>query len=562
MKKLYKVGIYCRLSLDDASNSAKAKTYIPASESSSIENQREILSKFVMLNGWTEIKTYADDGYSGGNFQRPGFQKMLEDARKGLINLILVKDLSRLGRDFVEVGRYTDVVFPSLGCRFVSVLDCLDSEGDNTDMLHFRSLMNDYHLKDLSNKIKSVRYAKMKSGQFLSAYTPYGYQKSGEDKHKLVVDDYAADVVRRIFTMRQEGASYGKITAAMNTGGILSPRSYWRNNNEKAEKASLPLWTCASIKHILGNEVYLGNLLMNYTGSRTYKDSTMIRKPKSEWIRFEHAHEAIVSRDVWEVVQEINRAASLKTAKSRKPVQSLFSGKLVCADCKGMLGADTETHYRKNGAVKRYVSYCCGRHVRSGLSICSWHRIYEKTLVQIVMAEIQAHAEAAALDEAGLVETLKHRMARFDEQHLSDIRRESATLRRRLRDLEGMAAKLYEDKVSGAITESTFAVLIQKNEQEHLTKEEHLDVLLSEIGQSEQQTTNIQNWAAVIRKYAHLQTLDRETIDELIDHIEIGERTVIDGKRRQDVKVFYRFVGQVCQQNIYKKAGYISIQSF
>lgn len=144
MSTLYKVGIYCRLSIDDASNSAKAKNYIPADESTSIENQRELLSKFVMLNGWVETKTYVDDGYSGGNFQRPGFLEMLEDARKGVINLILVKDLSRLGRDYVEVGRYTDFVFPSLGCRFVSVLDCLDSEGDNTDMLHFRSLMNDY----------------------------------------------------------------------------------------------------------------------------------------------------------------------------------------------------------------------------------------------------------------------------------------------------------------------------------------------------------------------------------------------------------------------------------
>ena len=176
MTKQYKVGIYCRLSVDDASNSAKAKHYIPSEESVSIENQYEILSKFAMLNGWIEVKTYRDDGYSGGNFQRPGFLEMLEDARHGLINLILVKDLSRLGRDFVEVGRYTDVVFPSLGCRFVSVLDCLDSEGDNTDMLHFRSLMNDYHLKDLSSKIRSVLHAKKKSGQYVAAYAPYGYR--------------------------------------------------------------------------------------------------------------------------------------------------------------------------------------------------------------------------------------------------------------------------------------------------------------------------------------------------------------------------------------------------
>ncbi len=194
MKQLYKAGLYCRLSVDDAHNSAKAKNYIPADESLSIENQRELLSKFVMLNGWIEEKTYIDDGYSGGNFQRPGFLEMLEDARKGVINLVLVKDLSRLGRDFVEVGRYTDVVFPNLGCRFVSVLDCLDSEGDNTDMLHFRSLMNDYHLRDLSSKIKSVLHSKKTSGQFISAYAPYGYRKSAEDKQQVV--DLMITVIR------------------------------------------------------------------------------------------------------------------------------------------------------------------------------------------------------------------------------------------------------------------------------------------------------------------------------------------------------------------------------
>ena len=227
MTKQYKVGIYCRLSVDDASNSAKAKHYIPSEESVSIENQYEILSKFAMLNGWIEVKTYRDDGYSGGNFQRPGFLEMLEDARHGLINLILVKDLSRLGRDFVEVGRYTDVVFPSLGCRFVSVLDCLDSEGDNTDMLHFRSLMNDYHLKDLSSKIRSVLHAKKKSGQYVAAYAPYGYRKSEEDKHRLVLDEEAAAVVREIYQMRYSGMAYGKIAATLNGRGILPPSWHW-----------------------------------------------------------------------------------------------------------------------------------------------------------------------------------------------------------------------------------------------------------------------------------------------------------------------------------------------
>ncbi len=182
-----------------------------------------------------ETKTYIDDGYSGGNFQRPGFLEMLEDARKGVINLILVKDLSRLGRDYVEVGRYADVVFPSLGCRLVSVLDCLDSEGDNTDMLHFRSLMNDYHLRDLSSKVKSILHSKKVSGQYISAYAPYGYRKSAEDKHKLVIDEYAAGIVRRIYKIRLASTAYRQITATLNHGRILSPWAYWHYVKVKSE---------------------------------------------------------------------------------------------------------------------------------------------------------------------------------------------------------------------------------------------------------------------------------------------------------------------------------------
>ncbi len=545
MNKLYKVGIYCRLSVDDASNSAKAKNYIPADESVSIENQRELLSKFAMLNGWVETKTYCDDGYSGGNFQRPGFLEMLEDARKGVINLILVKDLSRLGRDFVEVGRYTDVVFPSLGCRFVSVLDCLDSEGDNTDMLHFRSLMNDYHLRDLSSKVKSVLHSKKASGQFVAAYAPYGYRKSAEDKHKLVIDEYAAGIVRRIYDMRLEGTAYGQIAATLNREGITSPRIYWSQINGKDSCKAAQLWTYATIKVILHNEVYKGTLLTNHTGTRSYKDHTRVNKPETEWIRLEALHEAIISVEQWEAVQKINQTASLRSVGRQEPTVKLFTGKLVCADCKAPLNAHVETQHRRNGTQKRYVSYSCATYGKSGRSVCSWHRIYEQTLTQIVIAEIRTQAQAVTVDEAAVVDKLKRRIADYDEQRLADTKQEIGKLRRRVQELESMTAKLYEDKYSGAVSESTFMVLTQKNEQERLAKAERLDALLSEVEKTQQKTAAIHNWTAIIRKYLNLQELDRTTIDELIDHIEVGERTVVDGQRRQDIKVFYRFVGLV-----------------
>jgi len=545
MTKLYNVGIYCRLSVDDANNSAKAKNYIPADESVSIENQRELLSKFVMLNGWVETKIYIDDGYSGGNFQRPGFLEMLEDARKGIINLILVKDLSRLGRDFVEVGRYTDVVFPSLGCRFVSVLDCLDSEGDNTDMLHFRSLMNDYHLRDLSSKIKSVLHSKKVSGQFTSAYAPYGYCKSDEDKHRLVIDEPAAVIVRRIFDMRASGMAYGKIAAALNQEDIPSPRWYWYQRTGKDTSKVTRVWKYATIKTMLRNEAYIGTLVLNTTGTRSYKDHSSIVKPESEWLRHEESHEAIITPDVWEAVQKLNAEAKLIAAGNQVPSHKLFSHKLRCADCGHTLQVNTQSQHRKNGQVVKYISYSCGLHLTTGRSNCSPHRVSEITLKKIVIDEIKTQAKAVSLDEAAIVDKLRRQKARYNEQHLSLTRKEITQLRHRVQELENMTAQLYEDKISGAITESTFMVLTQKNEQERLAKTERLDALLSETQQADQDTADIHKWVKAIRKYMDLQELDRETIDELIDYIEIGEHTVIDGQRHQDIKVHYRFVGTV-----------------
>jgi len=488
--------------------------------------------------------TSADDGFPGGNFQRPGFLEMLEDAKNGVINLILVKDLSRLGRDYVEVGRYTDVVFPSLGCRFVSVLDCLDSESDNTDMLHFRSLMNDYHLRDLSSKVKSVLHSKKASGQFTAAYAPYGYCKGVEDRHKLVVDEYAANIVRRIFDMRLEGTGYAKIAAALNQEGIVSPRRYWYQLVGKDSSTISQLWTDSMVKIILHNETYIGNLCANRTGTRSYKDHTRIEKPESEWIRKEAVHEAIIPIDTWKAVQKINAAAKCRAGHT-PPALKLFSGKLVCADCNSKLCACTETQPRKSGPAKKYVSYACWKFTRSGRCTCSSHRIYEQTLTQIVMAKIKAQAQAVILDEASEVNKLKCKVADYDEKRVCIVQREISTLRRRVRELEDMTAKLYEDKISGVISESTFTMLMQKNEQERTSKVERLDSLLSEISKVEQKTAAIQNWAALIRKYLDLRELDRATVDELIDYIVVGERTVVDGQRHQDIKIFYRFVGLV-----------------
>ena len=546
MDTAYRVGIYCRLSKDDENNPAmaRAKNFIPADESVSIENQREMLSKFVMLNGWIETRTYIDDGYSGGNFRRPGFQAMLEDARNGVINLVLVKDLSRLGRDFVEVGRYTTDVFPSLGVRFVSVLDCLDTNGD-TDMLYFRSLMNDYHLKDLSRKIRSVMYSKKASGQYTGGCAPYGYRRSVEDKHKLVLDEYAAGVVRRIFEMRMSGMAYGKITAVLNKEEIPAPRFYWFQMNHKDTAGLAPEWKNATVKLILRNEVYNGTLVMNYCGTRSYKDRTRISKPESEHIRIEENHDPIIPMEMWSQVQRLNTERRMAHSGLHTSVEQVLKGKLVCADCKHSMSVSASTHRRKSGAKKRYVSYRCNHFIRTGGACCSLHSISERVLLQIILDEIQAQAKAVTLDEASVIAKLKQRIVSQSDARTADTRKELSRLRRRVRELEDRAARIYEDKISGTVSPDAFSVLMARNEQERLDYEKRAEELSQEISRADKEIAAISEWARHIRKYMDLRELDREIIDELIDHVEVGEGVVVDGKRRQNVKIFYRFVGSL-----------------
>ena len=545
MTKVYKAGLYCRLSVDDANNSAKAKNYIPADESVSIENQRDLLSKFAMLNGWIETKTYIDDGYSGGNFQRPGFLEMMEDARKGVINMILVKDLSRLGRDFVEVGRYTDSVFPSLGIRFVSVLDCLDSDGD-TDMLHFRSLMNDYHLRDLSNKIKAVFRSKQAAGQCLIFVAPYGYQKSPEDNHRLVIDEPAASVVRQMYEWRRSGMAYSRITIELNRAGIPSPRENWKKDKDtECNAAPLP-WLCRTVKLILQNEVYTGNFVMNKLRTRSYKDATIVHRPESEWVRLKGAHEAIISPELWDEVQKVNEAVRNRFTLKNPSTSKLFSGKLICADCKGAMIPRTNKRLKKSRSeIVEYVSYVCAKHITSGYAICSWHSVGEQTLSKIVLEEIKTSAAALSTDTDSTLAKLKRKLSQLDADHLANTRKEITRVQRRVQELENTASHLYEDRVNGTITIEEFTTMVSRNERERIEKTDYLKTLLSEAEKAEQKFADIDKWASLIRKYQNPVALDREMVDELIDHIEIGERSVQNGIRCQDIKIFYRIVGQI-----------------
>ncbi|MDD4493878.1 MAG: recombinase family protein [Eubacteriales bacterium] len=542
MSKLYNVGIYCRLSVDDASNTQK-HNYIDGDESGSIENQRIMLSQFVLLQGWIETKVYCDDGYSGGHFHRPGFQQMIEDAKKGVIDLILCKDLSRLGRDYIEVGRYTDVLFPTWKCRFIALLDEIDTANDDNDMLHFRSLMNDYHLKDLSNKIKTVFSAKaMKSG-YLTGRSPYGYVREESKSHLLIPDPQAAEVIRRIFAMRADGASYNTIARTLNTDGVMTANDYWAVRNGKTIKKP-SLWYIQVVKNILRCEMYNGTLINNKKPSLSYKAGDKRRKTdECEWIRHKNAHEPLIDGDTWEKVQEIERTTIEKGKTQAKRQPALFGSKLFCLDCGTSLSAQTMGH-TKNGVWKREgTSYSCHRHLMTGRAVCSNHTIGERPLKAIVLNELQAYAQSIALDETLLLEKLKKQMAVDNTDNQVFLQKELRRLQALLDESNRLAAILYEDKVAGKISPESFAKLLDKNEQERKKRQAQFDESNLRLTAIQDKILHISKWVEVIKKHTELTDITRPDVEELIDHIEVGESDYSSGKRVQEILIYWQFVG-------------------
>lgn len=538
--RLYEVGIYGRLSKEDMK--AESNTSRPVTASISIENQVSILTDYAKEQGWIIQQVYTDDGYSGGNFERPAFQRMIEDAKDGRINLILVKDLSRFGRDSVGVGYYTDEVLPEIGCRFIALSDGIDSEQADSDMLPLLSLLGDFYLKDISRKIKSVLRSKAENGECLMAYVPYGYQKSAADKHRLEIDEYAAEVVRKIYSLRLQRNGFAAIARQLNSEDILPPRTYWNLKNGKENaKGACNLWRDTMVKIILHNDVYLGHLTQMKTGSLTYKDKTMIKKDEDEWIRHENIHEAIIDQSTWDAVQAIDLRKSTKAAA---PKTSLFSSMLICADCGSKLTCNTESQHRKNGTVVKYHSYHCPLYYQTGRATCSSHTIYEMGLIELIRTDIEKHAQKVHCDEKQVQAELKKRLC----TNLPDVKaleQEIAELRNRLTGLDAKFAMLYEDKVLRKISESSFATLMSGYSQERQQTEQRLAELEKKLAGIQKKFLDISKWTKLIRDCLGLKNIDRALLEELIDHIEIGERKVIDGIKQQDIKIVYKFVGSL-----------------
>jgi len=545
--KLYYVGIYARLSrLQSRAGSEvfhraqESRDYQGVEDSTSIENQISMLTKFIsMMPGWIETRTYIDENVSGVNFNRQGFSDMMEDIRAGAINLVLVKDLSRFGRNYLEVGRYLEEELPGHGCRFVALSDGIDTETGENDIMPFLNAINDFYIRDVSKRIRSVARAKAKDGQRLSGTPPYGYDINPNERSRLVVDEYAAGVVREMFSLRAMGMGYAKIAGELNKKVILPPRLYYFQKRGRETKAvTTRTWTIRTVKLMLNNEVYIGNAVSLKRGTRSHRDGREYKRDESEWIRVENAHPPIINFEIWDKVQKLNQTARDNATYANAPQPRLFSGLVVCPDCKTKMGYAIHKETKKDGRVADFGGYICRTYSRSGQTACSSHRILERTLKTLVLGHIQETADKLTLDENKMLDTLKKRLVSDYKANKANFALQRKALEQQLYALENQIDQLYEDKVSGAISAETFASLVGSIEGRRAEAKSKLGSL-KQTG-VDMGLDDIAKWVALIKEKSTAIEVDRELLVSLIDKIEIGERVVVEGELTQDVQIFYK----------------------
>ena len=530
MQENYIVGIYARLSRDDER----------AGESVSIENQKEMLSRYVREQGWTLYDYYCDDGVSGTTFDRPGLNRLVQDATDHKINLVLCKDLSRLGRDYIEAGKYTDFVFPSLGCRFIALNDGVDTLRKNNEMLVIlKNVMNEYYAKDISKKRRIVNKMKGNAGVPLSP-PPYGYIKNPDDPRFWVVEQEAAEVVRRIYRMALEGYGLAETAAQLAADGVVNPTYYWRSRGTSRGGSKSTVeptkWGHTTVKKILTLQEYCGDVINFKSYSKSYKMKKRIENPEENRAIFLNVHEAIIDRQTWEKVQALQKGTRRKKPTvTQEP--SVFSGLLKCPEC----GGNLNFHFNQNNHDIKFFS--CQNH-NSGYRKCSkTHYIRLDFLEQVVLYEVKRLACFASEYENDFIKAMIGRSAKVAENTALRKQRELDALTARDRELDMLFERLYEDNVAGKIDDARFAKMSKRYEQEQGENAKKIKALRLELKKDESKRMDIDDFLETVRRYTDATTITKRMVAELIDHIEVYHAEKQDGVTNQRVVIYYNCIG-------------------
>ena len=526
--------LYERLSRDDELQG----------ESNSISNQKQMLEDFARRNGLPNPTHFTDDGISGTRFDRPGFLAMMEEVEAGRVEAIVIKDMSRLGRDYLKVGQVMEVL-RQRGVRLIAINDGVDSLKGDDDFTPFRNIMNEFYSRDTSKKVKAVKKACAENGKFMGTYPSYGYKRDPADKHHLVIDEDTAPVVRRIFEMRAAGTGFHAIAVILNEEGIPSPGVlYYQRKGQNDPRRVNHKWADQTVKNIVRSEVYIGNMVQGKTGTLSYKSRKLINKPEEEWIRVEGTHEPIISQELWDTVVSIDKK-KVRKSSSADGYRSIFTGLVYCAGCGFKMRNQVERFTYKDGTPGRYSSFICGNYSRSGKGACTIHTIYENVLTQLVLEDIREKARFAEYDPEQLVRQIIRLKDKEAKSRLSSCEQELKTYTARLSELERLMQNLYEDKCAGTIPQTVFQTLMHKYEAERAEKSEAIPELERKVKSYLENRTDANHWLTIIRQYTEITELDESILFELVDRIEVGETQKVGGQRICDLCVYYRYVGNV-----------------
>jgi len=499
-------------------------------ESESIQTQKAMLEEYARLHGFINIVHYTDDGYSGTNFDRPEFQRLVSDIKSNLIDTVIVKDLSRLGRDYLKTGYYLEEFFPTHNVRFIAINDDIDSNKGIPELTPFKNIMNEWYAKDISKKIRSAYKTKALKGEFTAAYAPYGYKKNPNDKHHLIIDEEVAPIVIKIFDMATKEYSAYQIARYLKDNKILKPRvymnqKYQRYKNEMYDKYPYD-WHQATIKRIIENYEYCGHLVSNVNSKQSFKSKKLIRNDKNNWIIVKNTHEAIIDEETYQKANNLIKTRKIIMKKTGE--RNLFSGLLRCKDCGKAL------------SVYKNHDFCCSTYRSKGKSYCPSHYIRYDNLYKAILADINYHIDKANIDNNKLALELynEYQLENNEKVSINEINK----LEKRKEEIRLILKKMYEDYVLQKVSEMMYNDNELDYEKELKIINDRLDSLYETKSKEKDKKSSIGRFISLISKYQHLEVLTKEVLNDLIQNIYVYQYEMIDKKRIQRIEINYNFL--------------------
>ncbi len=520
--------LYCRLSQDDKQEG----------DSNSIINQKKILKKYALDRGYTNIQFYIDDGVSGTTFNRAGFQSMIADVEAGKVKRVIVKDMSRLGRDYLQVGMYTEIFFPEHDVHFIAVNDGVDSNQEDNEFTPFRNIINEWYAKDTSKKIRAVKRSKGMAGEHIGSHPPYGYMKNPENKKEWIIDEEAAEVVREIFRLCVGGYGPTQIANILTERKILCPTYYALEKGGKPRTA-LPAdkftWNGPVVAKILDRMDYLGHTVNFKTHVKSYKVHKTIYNSPDQWKVFEGTHEAIIDKETFEIVQKIRAGKRRPTRMGEMP---MFSGLLYCADC----GRKLSFHRKADEPADKHHYLC--ENYRSNTANCTMHYIRNVVVERIVLENLKEVIQYVSNYEDEFVQMIMDSDMRQRNRELSQKKKRLAEIQKRIGELDTIFQRIYEDNIIGKLSDERFMKMSKGYEDEQHTLQAEADDIQSELQQEEKKSVDVKRFLAIVKKYTDLTELTPEILREFIDKIIVHAPDKSSGRRLQEIEIIYNHIGE------------------